>query len=161
MALAATVPASAASRYTTRYRHHRGHIRRVAWNPVLRGSWIPWSARMKKLIACNYRVLRITTNSSNWNAAGTGSDPGNTGRCTLILHFSPTRDIAVRGAISFSGHERSVLQRVPYPLQVTSAVRTMEQQQSSAAIMVNAAPEVESMLHPIWPELPLTWQSAD
>jgi len=26
------------SRYTTRYRHHRGHIRRVAWNPVLRGS---------------------------------------------------------------------------------------------------------------------------
>ncbi len=38
MALAATVPATAASRYTTRYRHHRGHIRRVAWNPVLRGS---------------------------------------------------------------------------------------------------------------------------
>src|SRR6476661_10652480 len=39
MALAATVPASAASRYTTtRYRHHRGHVRRVAWNPVLRGS---------------------------------------------------------------------------------------------------------------------------
>src|SRR6478736_8674480 len=37
MALAATVPASAASRYTTS-RHHRGHIRRVAWNPVLRGS---------------------------------------------------------------------------------------------------------------------------
>ena len=37
MAIAATEPASAASRYTAT-RHHRGYIRRVAWNPVLKGS---------------------------------------------------------------------------------------------------------------------------
>ena len=37
MAILATVPAFAASRYTTT-RHHRGHVRRVAWNPVLKGS---------------------------------------------------------------------------------------------------------------------------
>ena len=36
MAVIATLPALAASRYTTR--HHRGHVRRVAWNPVLKGS---------------------------------------------------------------------------------------------------------------------------
>src|SRR5579859_5394779 len=35
LALAAVLPAFAASRYT---RHHRGHLRRVAWNPVLKGS---------------------------------------------------------------------------------------------------------------------------
>src|SRR5258707_12563374 len=35
MAVMATLPSFAASRYT---RHHRGHVRRVAWNPVLKGS---------------------------------------------------------------------------------------------------------------------------
>src|ERR1044071_10474859 len=35
IALVATRPLLAASRYT---RHRRGHVRRVAWNPVLKGS---------------------------------------------------------------------------------------------------------------------------
>src|SRR5438270_3637490 len=35
LALVAAMPVSAASRYT---RHHRAHVRRVAWNPVLKGS---------------------------------------------------------------------------------------------------------------------------
>src|ERR1700741_3249136 len=37
MAVAATLPAFATSRTTTRYRHVR-HVRRVPWNPVLKGS---------------------------------------------------------------------------------------------------------------------------
>src|ERR1700748_2062312 len=36
MAAALAVPAFAASRYVAK--HHRAHVRRVAWNPILRGS---------------------------------------------------------------------------------------------------------------------------
>src|SRR5215467_15962136 len=38
MASVATTPASAVNR-STRYHHHRAHIRHVVWNPVLRGSY--------------------------------------------------------------------------------------------------------------------------
>jgi hypothetical protein len=77
MALAATVPASAASRYTAT-RHHRGHVRRVAWNPVLRGS-------MDSMVRQNEEIDRLQLPRIADNEQ--------------LLEL--TRDIAAHGAISF------------------------------------------------------------
>ncbi|HET9840047.1 MAG TPA: hypothetical protein VFR84_17605, partial [Candidatus Angelobacter sp.] len=49
LALAAVLPAFAASRYT---RHHRARVRRVAWNPVLKGS-------MDSMIRQNEEIDRL------------------------------------------------------------------------------------------------------
>jgi hypothetical protein len=77
MAVAATLPAFAATRYTAR--HHRTRVRRVAWNPVLRGSMDSMVRQNEEIDRLQRRAPRTTINCRSWGAHRSWFDPGNRG----------------------------------------------------------------------------------
>ncbi|HEU4414257.1 MAG TPA: DUF5715 family protein [Candidatus Angelobacter sp.] len=140
MTLVATMPSFAASRYT---RHHRGHVRRVAWNPVLRGStdsMVRQNEEIDRLqlprIADNEQLLELE-------------------RTQELIPIEENRALRVSPNIQsdkrycrpwcnqfLQDMSEAYFNQFHTPLQVNSAVRTMEQQHKLRRSNHNAAPEV-------------------
>ena len=140
MAVMATLPSFAASRYT---RHHRGHVRRVAWNPVLKGSLDSMERQNEEIdrlqlprIADNEQLLELE-------------------RTQELVPIQESRALRISPAIQsdkrfcrpwcnqlLQDMSEAYFKEFRVPLQVTSAVRTMEQQQKLRRHNRNAAPEV-------------------
>jgi len=142
VALVATTPASAASR-TTRYHHRRGHFRHIAWNPVLKGSYesqlrqnevidrlqlprIADQAQLEELIR-THELVEITESPA--------------------LRVSPAILADKRYCRPWTNQFLDDMSQAYYkefrvPMQVNSAVRTMEQQQKLRRHNRNAAPEI-------------------
>jgi hypothetical protein len=142
MALAATVPASATSRYTTT-RHHRGHVRRVAWNPVLKGS-------MDSMVRQNEEIDRLQLPRIADNDQLLELE-----RTQELVPIQETRALRVNQSLQsdkrycrpwcnqfLQDMSEAYYKEFRTPMQVTSAVRTMEQQQKLRRHNGNAAPEV-------------------
>jgi hypothetical protein len=140
MTLLAPTPAAAAHRYTHR---HKAHLRHVAWNPVLRGSHesqlrqneeidrlqlprIADQAQLEELI----RTQELTEIKE-----------------TPALRISPVIESDKRYCRPWTNQFLQDLSEAYYkefalPIQVNSAVRTMEQQQKLRRHNRNAAPEL-------------------
>ena len=142
MALAATVPAAAASRYTTT-RHHRGHVRRVAWNPVLKGS-------MDSMVRQNEEIDRLQLPRIADNEQLLELE-----RTQELVPIQETRALRVNASLQadkrycrpwcnqfLQDMSEAYFAEFHTPLQVNSAVRTMEQQQKLRRHNRNAAPEM-------------------
>jgi hypothetical protein len=143
MAVAATLPASAASRYTTTVRHRRAHIRRVAWNPVLRGS-------MDSMVRQNEEIDRLQLPRIADNDQLLELE-----RTQELLPIQETRALRVNPSLDadkkycrpwcnqfLQDMSAAYFTQFHMQLQVNSAVRTMEQQQKLRRHNGNAAPEV-------------------
>jgi len=143
MAVAAALPASAASRYTTTARHRRAHIRRVAWNPVLRGS-------MDSMVRQNEEIDRLQLPRIADNDQLLELE-----RTQELLPIQETRALRVNPSLDadkkycrpwcnqfLQDMSAAYFTQFHMQLQVNSAVRTMEQQQKLRRHNGNAAPEV-------------------
>jgi hypothetical protein len=140
MAMVAALPVFAASRYA---RHHRGHVRRVAWNPVLKGSMdsmIRQNEEIDRLqlprIADNEQLLELERTQELVPIQETPA-----------LRVSPAIQTDKRYCRTWCNQFLQDMSQAYYkefhvPLQVNSAVRTMEQQQKLRRHNRNAAPEV-------------------
>src|SRR5947209_17042584 len=140
LALAAAVPTFAASaRYT---RAHRRHVRRVAWNPVLKGS-VDSMVRQNEEID-RLQLPRITDNEQLLELERTQElVPIEE---TRALHISPAVQPDKRYCRPWCNQFLQDMSEAYYkefhtPLQVNSAVRTMEQQHKLRRHNRNAAPE--------------------
>jgi hypothetical protein len=142
LAVAAALPASAASRYTTT-RHHRAHVRRVAWNPVLRGS-------MDSMVRQNEEIDRLQLPRIADNEQLIELE-----RTQELIPIQETRALRVNPSLQsdkrycrpwcnqfLQDMSEAYYKEFRVPLQVNSAVRTMEQQQKLRRSNHNAAPEV-------------------
>ena len=144
MAVAAALPASAASRYTTTTaRHRRAHVRRVAWNPVLRGS-------MDSMVRQNEEIDRLQLPRIADNDQLLELE-----RTQELLPIQETRALRVNPSLDadkkycrpwcnqfLQDMSAAYFTQFHTQLQVNSAVRTMEQQQKLRRHNGNAAPEV-------------------
>ena len=138
----AAAPASAATRSKT-YRHHRSHFRHVIWNPVLKGSHesqlrqneeidrlqLPRIADQAQLeeLERNHELVPIEESTA--------------------LHWSPAIQADKRYSRPWTNQFVQDMSDAYYnefhvPMQVNSAVRTMEQQQKLRRHNRNAAPEL-------------------
>jgi hypothetical protein len=143
MAVAAALPASAASRYTTATHHRRAHVRRVAWNPVLRGSMDSMVRQNEEIdrlqlprIADNDQLLELERTQELLPIQE-----------TRALRVSPSLDADKKFCRPWCNQflqdmSAAYFAQFHAQLQVTSAVRTMEQQQKLRRHNGNAAPEV-------------------
>lgn len=148
LAVAATVlPAFAASpanvtRRDTRYRHHRAHVRRVAWNPVLKGS--PDSQLRQNEEIDRLQLPRIADDEQLLELE----------RTQELVPIEETRALKVSAAIKpekryarpwvtlfLADMSQAYYKEFHQPLQVNSAVRTIEQQHKLRRSNRNAAPE--------------------
>jgi len=136
MALFATTTASAVHRYTRS--SHRGHARRVKWNPVLHGSY-------ESMLRQNEEIDRINDQSQLEELE----------RNQELVPIHDTQTLRVSSAIQpdkrycrpwtnyfLQDMGEAYYHEFHLPLQVTSAVRTLEQQQKLRRHNRNAAPEV-------------------
>ncbi len=142
MGLAGATPALAVHN-KTRYRHHRAHMRRVAWNPVLPGSHesmlrqneeidrlqLPRIADQEQLeeLERTHELVRIEESKS--------------------LVVSPAIEMDKRYCRPWTNRFLQDMGEAYYnefhaPLQVNSAVRTAEQQHKLRRHNRNAAPEL-------------------
>ncbi len=140
MALAAALPTFAASRYA---RPHRRHVRRVAWNPVLKGSMDSMARQNEEIdrlqlprIADNEQLLELERTQELVPIEETRS-----------LHISPAVQADKRYCRPWCNQFLQDMSEAYYnefhvPLQVNSAVRTIEQQHKLRRSNRNAAPEV-------------------
>jgi hypothetical protein len=141
MALAAAIPAFAAgARYM---RAHRRHIRRVAWNPVLKGSvdsMVRQNEEIDRLqlprIADNEQLLELERTQELVPIEE-----------TRALHVSPAVQPEKRYCRPWCNQFLEDISEAYYnqfhvPLQVNSAVRTIEQQHKLRRSNRNAAPEI-------------------
>jgi hypothetical protein len=142
MAVTAALPAFAASRYT-RYRHHRGHVRRVAWNPVLRGS-------MDSMVRQNEEIDRLQLPRIADNEQLLELE-----RTQELVPIQESHALRISPAIQadkrycrpwcnqfLQDMSLAYFNEFHTPLQVNSAVRTMEQQHKLRRSNRNAAPEM-------------------
>ncbi len=138
LALAATLPAFAASRYTTRHRR----IRHVAWNPVLKGSTDSLLRQNEEID--RLQLPRIADNDQLLELE----------RTQELVPISETRALRVSPSIQsdkrycrpwcnqfLQDMSESYYKEFHTPLQVNSAVRTIEQQHKLRRHNGNAAPE--------------------
>src|ERR1041384_2234494 len=134
------LPVVAASRYT---RHRRVHVRRVAWNPVLKGS-------MDSMIRQNEEIDRLQLPRIADNEQLLELE-----RTQELVQIQETPALRVSPAIQtdkrfcrpwcnqfLQDMSQAYYKEFHVPLQVNSAVRTMEQQQKLRRHNRNAAPEV-------------------
>jgi Family of unknown function (DUF5715) len=139
LALAAALPVFAASRYASK--HHR--VRRVAWNPVLKGS-------MDSMLRQNEEIDRLQLPRIADNEQLLELE-----RTEELVPIQESRALRVSPAIQADKRfcrpwcnqflqDMSVayFNEFHAPLQVNSAVRTMEQQQKLRTHNRNAAPEM-------------------
>lgn len=142
MALAATTPASAASR-TTRYHHRRAHLRRVAWNPVLKGSHE--SQLRQNEVIDRLQLPRIADQDQLEQLISTHELVEI--KETSALRISPVIESDRRYCRPWTNQFLEDMSAAYYkefgvPMQVNSAVRTIDQQQKLRRHNRNAAPEV-------------------
>ncbi|HEY6971441.1 MAG TPA: DUF5715 family protein [Candidatus Angelobacter sp.] len=142
LALLAATPASAVNR-STRYHRHRAHIRHVAWNPVLRGSYE--SMLRQNEIIDRLQLPRIADQAQLEELINTHELVEI--KETPALRISPAILPDKRYCRPWTNQfleDMSVAYHKEFgvPLQVNSAVRTMEQQQKLRRHNRNAAPEI-------------------
>jgi uncharacterized protein DUF5715 len=141
VALFAATPASAVRRYS-HYKHHRGHYRHIAWNPVLKGSYDSMLRQNEEID--RLQLPRIT-------------DDAQLEELEESQELVPIQESkALRVATSIQPDKRycrpwtnqflqdmaaAYYNEFGIPLQVNSAVRTMEQQRKLRRHNHNAAPE--------------------
>jgi Family of unknown function (DUF5715) len=141
MAVAATLPAFAASTTTTR--RHRAHVRRVAWNPVLRGSTDSMVRQNEEID--RLQLPRIADNDQLLELE----------RTQELVPIQENRALRVNPSLQadkkycrpwcnqfLQDMSEAYYKEFRAPLQVNSAVRTMEQQQKLRRSNRNAAPEI-------------------
>jgi len=141
MAVAATLPAFAASTTTTR--RHRAHVRRVAWNPVLRGSTDSMVRQNEEID--RLQLPRIADNDQLMELE----------RTQELVPIQENRALRVNPSLQadkkycrpwcnqfLQDMSEAYYKEFRAPLQVNSAVRTMEQQQKLRRSNRNAAPEI-------------------
>lgn len=142
MALTASTPAAAVHRYT-KLRHHNAHLRHVAWNPVLKGSYesmLRQNAEIDRL-----QLPRIADQRQLEELVSMGE----------LVEIKETPALRVSPAILpdkrycrpwtnqfLLDMSEAYYKEFGAPMQVNSAVRTMEQQQKLRRHNRNAAPEL-------------------
>lgn len=142
MALTATTPAAAVHRYT-KLHHHHAHLRHVAWNPVLKGSYesmLRQNAEIDRL-----QLPRIADQRQLEELVSMGE----------LVEIKETPALRVSPAILpdkrycrpwtnqfLLDMSEAYYKEFGAPMQVNSAVRTMEQQQKLRRHNRNAAPEL-------------------
>lgn len=142
LAMAYALSASAATATkTTRYKH-RAHVRHVKWNPVLRGSHESMERQNEEID--RLQLPRIADEDQLLSLEHTGE----------LIPLEETR--ALRWSAAIQSDKRfcrpwthqfledmsaAYFEQFHVPLQVNSAVRTMEQQQKLRRSNRNAAPE--------------------
>jgi len=142
MAVVATLPAFATSRYTAT-RHHRARVRRVAWNPVLSGS-------MDSMVRQNEEIDRLQLPRIADNDQLLELE-----RTQELIPIQESRALRINPSLQadkkycrpwcnqfLQDMSEAYFKEFHAPLQVNSAVRTMEQQQKLRRSNRNAAPEV-------------------
>jgi len=142
--LANALPAFAASavRRDLRMKHRRAHVRRVLWNPVLRGSHDSMVRQNEEID--RLQLPRIADDNQLMELERTQElIPIQESRALMI---SPNIKSDKRYARPWVNQFLSDMSEAYYtefrqPLQVTSAVRTMEQQHKLRRSNRNAAPE--------------------
>jgi hypothetical protein len=142
-AILAALPAYAVNK-TMRYRHRR--YRHVAWNPVLRGSHDSMSRQNEEIdrlqlprIADQEQLLELERSQELVPIPE-----------TRALHWSPAIQADKRYSRPWTNQFVQDMSEAYYnefhmPLQINSAVRTMEQQQKLRRHNRNAAPEMGDM----------------
>lgn len=140
-AVAAALPANAVH-HDARYRHRRAHIRRVAWNPILKGSYDSQLRQNEEIdrlqlprIADDQQLLELE-------------------RTQELVPIEETHALRVSPAIKpekryarpwvtqfLADMSQAFYKEFHQPLQVNSAVRTIEQQHRLRRSNRNAAPE--------------------
>lgn len=140
MALSVSQPAAAVHRYT--HVHHR-HAHRVAWNPVLKGSYESMVRQNEEID--RLQLPRIADQAQLEELERTGELIPI--KETAALHVSDAIQADKRYSRPWTSQFVSDMSEEYYkqfhvPLQVNSAVRTMEQQQKLRRHNRNAAPEI-------------------
>ena len=141
IAAVAALPASAAATKTTRYKH-RAHIRHVKWNPVLKGSHESMTRQNEEID--RLQLPRIADEEQLLSLERTGE----------LVPVPETRTLRWSAAIQSDKRycrpwthqflldmSNAYYAQFHVPLQVNSAVRTVEQQQKLRRSNRNAAPE--------------------
>jgi len=139
--VAAALPASVVHR-TSRLSHRRGHVRRIAWNPVLRGSDLSMTRQNEEID--RLQLPRITDNEQLLELE----------RTQELVPIEESQGLRISPAIQqdkryarpwvnqfLQDMSAGYFTEFHVPLQVNSAVRTMEQQHSLRRHNRNAAPE--------------------
>lgn len=142
IAIFATTPASAVNR-TTRLHHRHGHLRRVAWNPVLKGSYD--SMLRQNEVIDRLQLPRIADQAQLEELERTHELVEI--QETSALHIAPVIAPDKRYCRPWTNQFLEDMSQAYYkefgaPMQVNSAVRTMEQQQKLRRHNRNAAPEI-------------------
>jgi hypothetical protein len=140
--LVAATPAAAVNR-STRYHRHRGHYRHVAWNPVLKGSY--QSQLRQNEIIDRLQLPRIADQAQLEELIRTHE----------LVEIKETPGLHISAAILpdkrycrpwtnqfLQDISEAYHKEFGVPLQLNSAVRTMEQQQQLRRHNRNAAPEL-------------------
>lgn len=142
MTLFTTIPAAAVNRYTRVHRHN-AHIRHVKWNPVLRGSYESMVRQNEEID--RLQLPRIADQAQLEQLINTQE----------LVEIKETSSLRVSPAIQADKRycrpwtnqflldfSDAYYKEFGAPLQVNSAVRTMEQQQKLRRHNRNAAPEI-------------------
>lgn len=142
MAFTATTPAAAVHRYTRLHRHH-AHIRHVAWNPILKGSYDSMIRQNEEID--RLQLPRIADQTQLEELIRTQELVEI--KETPALRISPAIQADKRYCRPWTNQFVQDFSEAYYkefgaPIQVNSAVRTMEQQQKLRRHNRNAAPEL-------------------
>jgi len=141
VALLAALPSFAVNK-TTRYKHHHARVRHVAWNPVLKGSHDSLLRQNEEIdrlqlprIADDQQLLELERTQELMPIQE-----------TRALHVSPAVQPDKRFARPWVNQFLDDMSAAYYnqfhvPMQVNSAVRTIEQQHKLRRSNRNAAPE--------------------
>lgn len=141
MAVTATTPAAAVHHYARIHRHHT--LRRVAWNPVLRGSYESQLRQNEEID--RLQLPRIADQTQLEELIRTQELVEI--KESTALRVSPVIESDKRYCRPWTNQflqdfSEAYYKEFSLPIQVTSAVRTMEQQQKLRRHNGNAAPEL-------------------
>lgn len=138
----ASTPASAVRRYSSHYRHHKGHYRHIVWNPVLKGSYDSMLRQNEEID--RLQLPRIVDDAQLEELV----------RTQELVPISESQSLRVSPAVKpdkrycrpwtnqfLEDMGEAYYKEFSIPLQVNSAVRTMEQQHKLRRHNRNAAPE--------------------
>ena len=138
----ASTPASAVRRYSSHYRHHKGHYRHIVWNPVLKGSYDSMLRQNEEID--RLQLPRIVDDAQLEELV----------RTQELVPISESQSLRVSPAVKpdkrycrpwtnqfLADMGEAYYKEFNIPLQVNSAVRTMEQQHKLRRHNRNAAPE--------------------
>jgi len=140
--VAAALPANAVHPQT-RYRHHRAHMRRVVWNPVLKGS--PDSQLRQNEEIDRLQLPRIADDQQLLELERTQElvPIEETHALRVSPAIKPDKRYARPWVVQFlNDMSQAYYKQFHQPMQVNSAVRTIEQQHKLRRSNGNAAPEM-------------------